>query len=166
MENETLKKSLEYRIKQLEDDLMFMEDENEDVKAELAAYQEEAPKIRDMEKKFSELEAENENMRTLLNENVIFLVIYCQKSKKYRVVVSNLIIFQQGKKQEEEFSVQKKENQRLEEEVETLTAELEKREKQITALEKEVNFVLLPEVLIRNSLALDNVFTYLGRSLT
>ena len=82
MENETLKKSLEYRIKQLEDDLMFMEDENEDVKAELAAYQEEAPKIRDMEKKFSELEAENEKMRTLLNENVIFLVIYCQKSKK------------------------------------------------------------------------------------
>ena len=86
--------------------------------------------------------------------------------KKYRVVVSNLIIFQQGKKREEEFSVQKKENQRLEEEVETLTAELEKRGKQITALEKEVNFVLLPEVLIRNSLALDNVFTYLVRSLT
>ena len=72
MENETLKKTLDYRIKQLESDLMFKEDENEDVKAELATYHEEAPKIREMERKLEELEIENEQMKAHLNENVIF----------------------------------------------------------------------------------------------
>ena len=53
-------------------------------------------------------------------------------------VISKMIIFLQVKKQDEAFSDQQTENQRLEEEVENLTAELEKREKQIAALEKEV----------------------------